>query len=66
MLAIKNCQISLYYDFNKIIKETGTSFQSPVLSQKHVRNDQILVSDQISFSECLRFKRNKQKWKFHY
>ena len=38
MLTIKNCQISLYCHFNKIIKEPGTSFQSPVLSQKHVRN----------------------------
>ena len=38
MLTIKNCQISLYRHFNKIIKEPGTSFQSPVLSQKHVRN----------------------------
>ena len=26
------------YHFNKIIKEPGTSFQSPALSQKHVRN----------------------------
>ena len=38
MLTIKNYQISLYCRFNKIIKEPGTSFQSPVLSQKHVRN----------------------------
>ena len=38
MLTIKNSQISLYCHFNKIIKEPGTSFQSPVLSQKHVRN----------------------------
>ena len=38
MLTIKNCQIWLYCHFNKIIKESGTSFQFPVLSQKHVRN----------------------------
>ena len=38
MLTIKNCQFSLYCHFNKIIKEPGISFQSPVLSQKHVRN----------------------------
>ena len=37
MLTIKNWQISLYCHFNKIIQELGTSFQSPVLSQKHVR-----------------------------
>ena len=30
-------QISLYC-FNKIIKGPGTSFQSPTLSQQHVRN----------------------------
>ena len=28
----------LYCYFNKIIKEHGTSFQSPAFSQKHVRN----------------------------
>ena len=28
----------LYCYFNKIIKEPGTSFQSPAFSQKHVRN----------------------------
>ena len=30
--------ISLYYGFNKIIKEPGTSFKSPALNQKHIRN----------------------------
>ena len=31
--------MSLYCRFNEIIvKGTGTSFQSPALSQKHVRN----------------------------
>ena len=38
MSTIKNGQILLYCDFNKIIKGSGTSFQSPVFSQKHVRN----------------------------
>ena len=28
----------LYWHFNKIIKGPGTSFQSPALSQKNVRN----------------------------
>ena len=38
MSTTKNGQISLYCHFNKIIKVSGTSFQSPALSQKHVRN----------------------------
>ena len=38
MTAIKNDQILLYCNFNKIVKEPGTSFQSPAFSQKHVRN----------------------------
>ena len=38
MSPIKNDQISLYFRFNKIIKGPGTSFQSPPLIQKHVRN----------------------------
>ena len=37
MSTIKNGQILLYCHFNKIIKGPGTSFQSPALSQKHVR-----------------------------
>ena len=36
--TVKGSQIFLYYYFNKIIKEPGTRFQSPVLSQKPVRN----------------------------
>ena len=36
-LTIKNDQILLYFCFNKIIKEPGTSFQSPALNQKYVR-----------------------------
>ena len=38
MSTVKNGPISLYCHFNKILKEPGTSFQSPVLNQKHVRN----------------------------
>ena len=38
MSTIKNDQISLYCCFNKIIKGPGTSFQSPALCQKYVRN----------------------------
>ena len=38
MSTIKNVQILLYCHFNKIMKGRGTSFQSPALSQKHVRN----------------------------
>ena len=35
---MKNDQTLLYCHFNKIIKGPGTSFQSPLLSQKYVRN----------------------------
>ena len=35
---MKNGQISLYCHFNKIIKGPGTSFQSPALNQKHIKN----------------------------
>ena len=38
MPTIKNGQILLYCCFNKIIKGSGTSFQSPALSQNYVRN----------------------------
>ena len=38
MTTIKNDQILLYCHFNKIIKESGTSFQSLAFSQKHVGN----------------------------
>ena len=38
MSTIENDQILLYCHFNKIITGSGTSFQSPALSQKHVRN----------------------------
>ena len=35
MSAIENDQILIYCHSNKVMKETGTSFQSPALSQKH-------------------------------
>ena len=35
---MKTGQISLYCRFNKIIKGSGTSFQSPALNQKHIKN----------------------------
>ena len=38
MSSIKNGLISLYCHFNKIIKRPGTSFQSPALRQKYIRN----------------------------
>ena len=38
MSTIKNGQVSLCCHFNKIMKGLGTSFQFPVLSQKHDRN----------------------------
>ena len=38
MSTIKNGQITLYCHFNKIIKGPGTSFQSPALRPKHVKN----------------------------
>ena len=38
MSSMKNDQISLYCGLNKIIKGHGTTFQSPELSHKHVRN----------------------------
>ena len=71
MSTIKNGQISLYCYFNKTIKAPGTSFQSPALGQKHVRNvchmsHSTLVFHQISFWQYLRFKRNKHKCNFHY
>ena len=38
MPTIKTDQISLYRHFSKIMQVPGTSFQSAVLTQKHVRN----------------------------
>ena len=67
MSTIKNDQISLYCNFNEIIKRPGTSFQSPALGQTHVRNPcHTLVFDQILFFLYLGFKRYKRKCNFHY
>ena len=38
MPTIQNGQISLYCNFNEIIKGSGTSFQPAALRQKYVRN----------------------------
>ena len=38
MSTTKIGQILLYCHFSKVIKEPGTSFQPPALSQKHIRN----------------------------
>ena len=38
MSTIKNDQTLLYCHFNKIMKGSGTSFQSQALTQKHTRN----------------------------
>ena len=38
MATIKDGQISFYCHFNKIIKGSEASFQSPALSQRHVKN----------------------------
>ena len=38
MSTIKNGQILLYCHFNETIKGPGSSYQSPALSQKYVRN----------------------------
>ena len=43
MASIMNGQILLYFYFNKIINRSGTSFQSPTLSQKHFRNFTLIV-----------------------
>ena len=68
MSTIKNDQISLHCHFNKIIKEPGTSFQSPALRQKYVRkcfSYSTLVFDKISFQQSLGFKGNKHKCKYY-
>ena len=38
MPTIKNGHISLYCHIHNFIKGPGTIFQSPALSQQHVRN----------------------------
>ena len=57
--------ISLYCYFRKIIKGPGTSFQSPALSQKHVRNV-CHTAHQYLTKQDLRFKRKKHKCNLHY
>ena len=68
MSTIKNGQILLYCHFNKIIKGPGTSFQSPALSQKHVRNVSHIAHLYLTklHFDILRFKRKKRKCNFHY
>ena len=68
MSTIKNDPISPYCHFNKIIKGPGTSFQSPAVTQKHVRSvcHTTQSFDQISFKIQKKFKRNKHKCNFHY
>ena len=56
MSTMKKCQNLLYCRFNKFIKRSGTSFHSPALTQKHIRN----------VSHTAHFKRNKHKCNFHY
>ena len=63
MSTIKNGQILMYCHFDKIIKEPGTSFQSPAFSQKHVRN--VCHTAQVIWQD-LGFKRNKHKCNLHY
>ena len=67
MVYVNHCH------FNKIIKEPGTSFQSPAFSQKHVRNvcytaHQYLTKFNFNRNKKLeiRFKRNKRKCNLHY
>ena len=43
MSTSKNSQIAIYYRFNNIIKESGTSFESPALCQEHVKNFILVV-----------------------
>ena len=38
MSTMKNSQILLYCYFNNIIEGSGTSFLSPALNQKYIRN----------------------------
>ena len=47
-LTIKNDQILLYFRFNKIIKEPGTSLQSPALNQKYVRKVFYIVQQYLT------------------
>ena len=64
MSTIENGQISLYCHFNKIIKWPGTSFRSPTLRQKYVRN--VCHTAPSFILVVLRIKKNKLKCNFHY
>ena len=71
MFSIKNAQISLYCNFNKIIKGPRNSFESPALSQKHVRNvcytvQQHLTKFHFDNTQDSKEIRNKHKCNFHY
>ena len=61
MSTIKNDQILLYCHFNKIIKGPGTSFKTPELSQKHVRNVCHMMQQYLT-----KLGVNKRKYNFHY
>ena len=49
MSAIKNDQILIYYHFNKVMKGTGTSFQSPALCQKHGKGNVEMIAWVVVF-----------------
>ena len=68
MAPIKRGQISLYFHFNKIGKESGTSFQSSTFSQKHVRNVCHTAHQHLPnfVLTVLWVQRNKHKSNFHY
>ena len=49
MSAIKNDQILIYCHFNKVMKGTGTSFQSPALCQKHGKGNVGMIAWVVVF-----------------
>ena len=61
MSAIENGLISLYYHFNKIIKGSGTSFQSPVQAENML--EMFVIQDRSIgpniILTVLRIKKNK-------
>ena len=56
----------LYYSFNKIMKGSGISFQSPTLSQKHARNVCHTAHQYLTKFQQLESNKNKDKCNFHY
>ena len=70
MLATKNGHIDTkYFYFNKIIKGPGTSFQSLVLSQKHVKYVCLTVYQYLTkfpFESAKDSKEISINRKFHY